>query len=223
MSALEPPGCSVEPRLRRAAALGELAAALAHELSNVHMVATGNLELLLATEGVPPTPGALGKSRDAIWRGAEIMRTLMALAQSEEPGGGARFAAVLGHVRLLLETKLKRQGLRIEEDLAEAPPVDLEPTVLALGLYGLLLGLGEVGRRGVLSIRTRVFAGHLRCELALAGSAELVARMAEAAPAEDGVLGRVDAGLACRALLAAGAQVEVEPGGRLVVAIPLRG
>lgn len=221
MSALESPGCALEPRLRRAAALGELAAALAHEMSNVHMVATGNLELLLATEAVPPAPSALAKSRDAIWRGAEILRTLMALAQGEEAGGGARFAIVLNQVRVLVESKLKRLGLGINEDLVELPRLDIDPAVLALGLYGFLLGLGEASRRGVLTVRARVGDAQVRCELSVAGNGESVPLLAEVSRADDAGLGRVDTGLARRALVAAGATVDVVPGSRLVIMIPV--
>jgi signal transduction histidine kinase/CheY-like chemotaxis protein len=169
----------------KARALAAFAAGLTRELNSVFAVLLGKSQLLLARAQNDPLREGLAALEDAAWRGTDVVRRLLGLAEADQRGPvPADLAAIaqeaLAYARARVQKEPDSRG-RIEmvAELAPTPAVEGSATALREAVINLVLNAIEaMPAGGTVTVRTR---GHDDgAELVIADTGEGIA--AEARP-----------------------------------------
>ncbi len=122
------------------AAVGTLAAGIAHEFNNVLAVIMGNAELALELKAdAAETQSSLLQIMEAAKRSKEIVQHVLTFARRREPRREpVNLVEVVEATLRLLATDLARAGARIRRSFAALPPVDGEPGQIALAVLQLV-------------------------------------------------------------------------------------
>jgi PAS domain S-box-containing protein len=164
----------------RLAAVGQLAAGIAHEVNNPLAYASTNLHLLrrdwgkvaeeLREQAGPEARAFLGEAEEAFDEALEGVNRAIAIVRdvTRFARGGDEGRVVSCDLRSLLEHALRfarpqiARGVRVEEDYAELPPVPGAPRELEQVFLNLILNaaqaLGSSGRIGLRTLTDGAFA-----------------------------------------------------------------
>lgn len=143
-------------RNQRLAVLGELAAAVAHELGNPLNALSGHLQMLVHAESGERAERHLGIIRAEVTRMADTIRQLTEQTRVPRRSIPVGFNSVIQHVLHLVSPELSKQHITVEADLqTDLPPVNGDPHAL----HGLVMNLvtnaiQAMPTGGNLSIRT---------------------------------------------------------------------
>ena len=112
----------------KARSLGEIAAGLARELNQIFAVILGKSQLLLGRAGDDPVREGLGVIEEAAWRGADIVRSIGALAApaAERPDDVADMKAIVQDAIALARARWQDDGqgrIEVVTDLEATPLV----------------------------------------------------------------------------------------------------
>jgi signal transduction histidine kinase len=142
----------------RAAAVGDLAAGVAHEVNNPLTGVLGFTELLIdASASNDPRRADLETIRDEALRARDIVRALRDFANPRPPELAETDLAALVHQTVdLLRYSIERRGITIHEDLATLPPILVDgPAIQQAVLYILTIARQAVDDGGRLEIVVR--------------------------------------------------------------------
>jgi signal transduction histidine kinase len=168
----------------RLAAVGELAAGIAHEINNPLAFVRSNLSQLqgrckvvgaelerhcgadVRCEALGDAEDLLAESLEGVDRAASIVRGVNGIAHS---GSAARepadVAELLEDVLTVASPQL-RGRVRIERDYGEVPPVPCAPQQLKQVFLNLVVNAGQaIGERGVVRVTTRAREGEVVVEV----------------------------------------------------------
>ncbi len=165
--------CELEERERvharlvdasRMSAVGELAAAIAHEVNNPLTGVLGYTELLLTDATDPSIRADLEVIRSEALRVRDRVRSLMDFAAPRRPEFvTSDVAKVVGGPIGLLRYHLERQGITIEERHEPMPPVDLDPPSIQQVVINVISDMaGAMPRGGRLTISVGPAGDHAR-------------------------------------------------------------
>ncbi|GAB4454161.1 MAG: hypothetical protein Kow00120_24060 [Anaerolineae bacterium] len=149
----------------RLSAMGELAAAVAHQINNPLTTVLGDAELLLHDL---PRDNPSYESAAAIYRAGqrahEVVRRLLGMARNESDEGGkpTDVNATIRNVLALAERHIARSGVTLRVTLADSlPPVDAVPNQLEDVWLNLLLNARDAvsENQGEIGIESRLLAG----------------------------------------------------------------
>lgn len=138
------------------AVLGELAAAVAHELGNPLNALSGHLQMLAHAESSERAERHLGIIRAEVTRMADTIRQLTEQTRVPRRSIPVGFNSVIQRVLHLVSPELSKQHITVETDLqTDLPPVNGDPYTL----HGLVMNLvtnaiQAMPTGGNLSIRT---------------------------------------------------------------------
>ncbi len=157
-------------RAERMAALGTLAAGVAHQFNNINTVAMLQLQILLADPGLSreARENAAGLE-GALQRSVDITTRLLPLsAAGHGPEARSSLASVVREVLVPLRHDIEREGVTLELDLAQDPRVPLGHEQLAFVVKALLVNalhavIEQPLRR--ITVRTSVDAGQATYEV----------------------------------------------------------
>ena len=124
----------------RAAAVGELAAGVAHEVNNPLTGVLGFAELLI-DETAPDDPrrADLETIRDEALRARGIVRALRDFASPRQPELAPTDLSDLVHQTVdLIRYSIERRGVTIHEDLAQLPPVLIDSSAIQQAVLNVL-------------------------------------------------------------------------------------
>jgi signal transduction histidine kinase/pSer/pThr/pTyr-binding forkhead associated (FHA) protein len=134
------------------AAVGTLAAGIAHEFNNVLAVIMGNAELAQQTAAMPQAAQEqLQTIIDAARRSKEVVRHLLMFARRRDPKKEpVNLVELLESTIRLMSTELTRAGVRLRRSLAAIPPVMGDAGQLSLVILNLLKNAREaIAQKGV--------------------------------------------------------------------------
>jgi PAS domain S-box-containing protein len=147
----------IEARLVRAermAALGTLAAGVAHQFNNINAVAMGYLEIMEAEPDLPDKwRRYLGSVREALRRSVEITSRLLPLAAREKgQDTEVQLPDTVRGVLPSLQADLEREGVAVELDLGAAPLASLSRDQMEFVILTLMVNawhavIGKTERR----------------------------------------------------------------------------
>jgi signal transduction histidine kinase len=142
----------------RAAAVGELAAGVAHEVNNPLTGILGFSELLIGDlEPDDPRRADLETIRDEALRARRIVSALQDFAAPAAPQLAPTDLAVLVHRTIeLTRYAIERRGVLIVEDLAALPPIRLDASAIQQAILHVLTNAGQaVGSGGRIDVGIR--------------------------------------------------------------------
>ncbi len=158
-------------RAERLAWVGQMLAQITHEVRNPLNAMSLNAELLaedleaLPLERRQESLEMLGTVRSEIERLEKITEHYLALARRPAPTMVLTDPVELVRgVARLLEEQLRRDGVLLELELPEVPPVDLDPDQLRQALLNVVRNAAEAGSRQI-SIRLQRSDGHLELQV----------------------------------------------------------
>ncbi len=147
-------------RADRLSAVGQLSAALAHEIRNPLGSIRGAAELLL--DDLPDDHSA-GEYTDIIRKETarlqRLLDDLLTYARPSSPAfGPVRLDTLIGHVFRLLGQEAERRGLRLEADIGDGvPAIPADESQLSQVLVNLVLNAIQVsGSGGTITVSARV-------------------------------------------------------------------
>jgi len=142
------------------AAVGELAASVAHEINNPLTVILGSAELLIRrTPADAPMQKRLGQMRSEAMRAAKIIRDLLDFARRREPNRAPVVVQdLLRRAVDLLATKLRQSRVEVETVLDPTTPVILgDADQLTQVFINLVANAADaMGAGGTVEVRTEV-------------------------------------------------------------------
>jgi len=143
------------------AAIGTLAAGVAHEINNPIGIMTSRIELMLEEGGETGLPPAMREDLAVLQRNAHrVGRITQGLLSFARRGSGVKQTtdvnAVVGETLLLFETHAVKAGIQVERRLAaDLPGVAADPNQLQQVLLNLLNNAREaLGSRGAIRVET---------------------------------------------------------------------
>jgi hypothetical protein len=143
------------------AAIGTLAAGLAHEINNPIGIMTSRIELMLEEAEQSGLPSALREDLAVLERNAHrVGRITQGLLSFARRGPGVKqptdLNAVVAETLLLFETHATKAGIRVERRLAaELPPVPADANQLQQVVLNLLNNARDaLGNRGEIRVET---------------------------------------------------------------------
>jgi PAS domain S-box-containing protein len=149
------------------AALGTLAAGLAHELNNPIGIISSRIELMLLEADGQVLPAATREDlvvlRRHAQRVARIVQGLLSFArQSGQSRGPVDLNQIVDDTLLLVEKQAVKEGVTLARRLTPGlPPIQGDPTALEQVLMNLILNARDaVDRRGEILIETELITGH---------------------------------------------------------------
>ncbi|HSF06462.1 MAG TPA: ATP-binding protein [Methylomirabilota bacterium] len=149
------------------AALGTLAAGLAHELNNPIGIISSRIELMLLEADGQVLPAATREDlvvlRRHAQRVARIVQGLLSFArQSGRSRGPVDLNQVVDDTLLLVEKQAAKEGVMLARRLTPGlPPIQGDPTALEQVLMNLILNARDaVDGRGEILIETDLITGH---------------------------------------------------------------
>jgi PAS domain S-box-containing protein len=150
-------------RSEKLAALGTLAAGLAHELNNPIGIMTSRIELMLMEDDAAGLPEAVRDDLAVLHRNAQrVARIASGLLSFARQSSGERMPVDLNHVveetLLLAERQMTKQGIAVEARLAAGLPAVLgDANTLQQVLLNLVTNAWDaVERDGAITIETSV-------------------------------------------------------------------
>jgi PAS domain S-box-containing protein len=152
-------------RSEKLAALGTLAAGLAHELNNPIGIMTSRIELMLLDDDANALPSPVREDLAVLHRNAQrVARIASGLLSFARQSSGERMPVDLNHVvqetLLLAERQMTKQGIAVETRLAQGlPPILGDANTLQQVLLNLVTNAWDaVERDGAVTIETTVAA-----------------------------------------------------------------
>jgi PAS domain S-box-containing protein len=149
------------------AALGTLAAGLAHELNNPIGIISSRIELMLLETDHQALPAAAREDLVVLRRHAHrvtrVVQGLLSFArQSGQPRGPVDLNQVVDDTLLLVEKQAAKEGVTLARRLTPGlPPIEGDPTALEQVLLNLILNARDaVDGRGEILIETDLVTGH---------------------------------------------------------------
>jgi PAS domain S-box-containing protein len=143
------------------AAIGTLAAGVAHEINNPIGIMTSRIELMLEDAETLRLPTAVREDLAVLERNAQrVGRIAQGLLSFARRGSGLRqptdLNAVVGETLLLFETNARMAGIAAERRLApDLPPVEADPGQLQQVILNLLNNARDaLGDRGEIRVET---------------------------------------------------------------------
>lgn len=153
-------------QVEKLAALGTMAAGLAHELNNPIGIISSRIELMLLDAESRPLPEDVEADLRVLHRHAQrVARVAQGLLSFARRAPGRRGPVDLNHLveetLLLLERQMARRGIALKRALApELPPVEGDANALQQVLVNLLANARDaVGEGGEVSVETAAVAG----------------------------------------------------------------
>lgn len=124
----------------RAAAVGDLAAGVAHEVNNPLTGVLGFTELLIeASPSGDPRRADLETIRDEALRARDIVRALRDFASPRAPQLAETDLSALVHQTVdLIRYSIERRGITIDEDLAALPPILIDGPAIQQAVLNIL-------------------------------------------------------------------------------------
>ena len=146
----------------RAAAVGELAAGGAHEVNNPLQGVLGFSELLIA--GLDPDDSRradLEAIRDEALRARRIVRALQEFASPAPPQlAPTDLPDLIRRTIDLVRYGIERHGVRVQEDLAELPSIQIDPRAIQQAVLNVLTNAAQAVRpNGRIDVRLRADGG----------------------------------------------------------------
>jgi len=144
------------------AEVGRLSAGIAHEVNNPLAVISYAAQLLLREESLPPFEKELAERIDSeVDRLRALTGSLLSFSRAKETvRRETDLNEVLRDVLRLVRFELNRHSIRIEESLAEIPPIQADPNKLKQVLINLIMNASQaMSEGGTLSVRTTLVAG----------------------------------------------------------------
>lgn len=134
----------------RAAAVGDLAAGVAHEVNNPLTGVLGFAELLIeATNADDPRRADLETIRDEAIRAREIVRAMRDFANPPAPQLGLTDLSDLAHDTVdLVRYSIERRGTTIVEDLPTLPPILIDRPAMQQALLNILTNARQATSAG---------------------------------------------------------------------------
>ena len=149
------------------AALGTLAAGLAHELNNPIGIISSRVEIMLLDAESQPLPQEVTEDLRVLHRHSQrVARTAQALLSFARQPPGQRAPVDLNHLvedtLLLMEKQMVKDGIAVKRALAlELPPVWGDDNALQQVLLNLLTNARDaLDRGGEIAVETAPVAGH---------------------------------------------------------------
>jgi PAS domain S-box-containing protein len=155
-------------RAERLAALGTLAAGVAHQFNNINAVAMGYVEIMEGEAGLPEKwRRYLGSVREALERSVNITSRLLPLAARS--AGEVPLSEAVTEVLPSLRPDLEREGVSLELDLGEGALISLGREQLDFVIVTLMVNawhavLGQAERRIRVSTGTNDGLAFLRVQ-----------------------------------------------------------
>jgi signal transduction histidine kinase len=124
----------------RAAAVGDLAAGVAHEVNNPLTGVLGFAEILIEEAGPDdPRRADLETIRDEALRARDIVRALRDFSNPRPPALAATDVSALVHQTVeLVRYTIEHRGITIEEDLPALPPILIDGSAIQQAVLNIL-------------------------------------------------------------------------------------